>query len=403
MSEKRIIEPESFPWLDYRRYTFSMGVQKGGLLFLSGESASQYDPELGRVVCKGDVVEQTRLAYEKLRVVLEAAGASFDNVIKTVDYLTPPGLDGYRGTADVRREYFKGNWPASTGILVDRLLRPDGLIEVDAIATLDAPKEGIKLGWSRYDRLTYHPAVRAGNLVCISGMVGYRHEPELSVARPLDTPAGQAAVVADTVGAVLSAAGATSQDLVKSLDYLVPGRMGDYASTIEARRQLYGAATPASTAVVMNRLLPPDAFIEIETTAVLGADRQEVRMPGWTDPYGGTPGPQAVRKGKLVYLSSQMGIDPLTGSVVGEGDILAQTRQAYSNMREVIEAAGGTMADIVKTIEFITHPALEKYRGVADLRKEIFEKEFPAATGVVVNSMPKPGLLMQVDSIAVLD
>ena len=73
-----------FPWLDYRRYTFSMGVEKGGLLFISGQTASQYASELGRVVCRGGVVEQTRLAYEKISTVLEAAGASFDNVVKTV-------------------------------------------------------------------------------------------------------------------------------------------------------------------------------------------------------------------------------------------------------------------------------------------------------------------------------
>ena len=399
MSEKRIIMPEHFPWLDYRRYTFSMGVEKGGYIFLSGESASQYDPELGRVVCKGNVVDHARLAYEKLKVVLEAAGCSMDDVVKTVDYVTPQALEDYRGTADVRREVFKGNWPTATGIMVERLLRSDGLIEIDAIAVPGKKKEAINPGWPRYDRLTYHPAVRAGDLMCLSGFVGYRPEQGTSFPEhPRDTAAGQAANIAETVGALLKSAGATSQDLVKSMDYLVPKGMADYDSTLKARRPLYGEFTPASTGVVMNRLLPPDAFLEVETAAVLGGQRQEIRIPGWSDSHG----PHGVRKGNLLYFSHQTGIDHTSGKVV-EGDVLDQTRQAYRNMQRVVEAAGGTMGDVVKTIEFILMPTLEKYRGVADVRREFFGESFPAATGVVVNSIIEPGVLIQVDAIAVLD
>ena len=48
--------------------------------------------------------------------------------------------EGYRGTADVRREYFRNGFPAATGIVVKELLRPDALIEIDAIAVLDEKK-----------------------------------------------------------------------------------------------------------------------------------------------------------------------------------------------------------------------------------------------------------------------
>ena len=58
--------------------------------------------------------------------------------MKTVDYITP--TEGYRGTADIRREYFKNGFPAATGIVVKELLRPDALIEIDAIAVLDEKK-----------------------------------------------------------------------------------------------------------------------------------------------------------------------------------------------------------------------------------------------------------------------
>lgn len=123
------------PWGFTPRYTFSPAVRKGNLLFISGMTATDSQ---GDIVGKGDIVAQTRHIFEKMRGLLEAAGASFDDIVKTVDYITT--TKGYKGTADVRREYFKNGFPAATGIVIKELLRPDALIEIDAIAVLDEKK-----------------------------------------------------------------------------------------------------------------------------------------------------------------------------------------------------------------------------------------------------------------------
>ena len=392
MAEKWIIAPDPFPWLDYSRYAFSMGVEKGGVLFLSGQSASQYDPSLGRVVCKGDVVEQARLVYQKLGRVLEAAGASFDNVVKTVDYLTPQGLAGYRSTAEVRREHFKGNWPASTGVVVERLLRADALIEVDALAVLDAKKHAINPGWPRYDNLTYQPGVRAGDLLCLSGFTGSlppQHTPLLEE---------QLANIDRSIEAVMQEAGATPGDLVKRVDYVAPNCLEGYRST--AGRGPSWGSPHARTGIVVNRLLRSEPCIEVETAAVLGGRREEIDPPGWSCRH---TGPAAVRKGRFLFLSGQGALEHPGDSVAGEGNLIAQATQAYANIRQVVEAAGCTMKDVVKTTEFITAGALESYREVGQLRREIFPGEFPVATGVVVNSLTHPGLLIEVDAVAISD
>ena len=402
MTSKRIISPDSFPWLDYSRYTYSMGVEKAGVLFISGQTASQYDSSLGQVVCRGGVVEQIGLVYEKLRSVLEAAGATFENVVKTVDYLTPPGLAEYKGTADVRREYFKGSWPASTGIVVEQLLRPDALIEVDAIAVVNVEKEAVNPGWSRYHHLTYHPAIRAGDLVCLSGFTGRLGAPRLEGENPQNAAAEQTANAYENIEAVLKEAGASRGDLVKTVDYINPACLDDYAFTERVRQGIYPGVPPASTGVVMNRLLPQEALIEVETVAVLAGRRIEILPPEWSDYYRCLASPPAVRKGRFLFLSGQTATDYSTGSIVGKGDIVAQARQAYKNIRRVVEVAGGNMNDIVKTTEFITAEGLGDYRAVGSLRTEVFERDFPAATGVAVNSLLRPGHLMEVDAIAVL-
>jgi enamine deaminase RidA (YjgF/YER057c/UK114 family) len=129
MPELEIIDPG---WSYSNRYTFSPAVRKGNLLFISGLTATD---ERGNIVGKGDIVAQTRQIFEKIRAILEAAGGSFDDIVKTVDYIVT--TEGYKGTADVRREYFRSGFPAATGIVVKELLRPDALIEIDAIAVLE--------------------------------------------------------------------------------------------------------------------------------------------------------------------------------------------------------------------------------------------------------------------------
>ena len=116
-------------------YTFSPAVRKGNLLFISGLTGTDTQ---GNIVDKGDIVAQTRRIFEKIKAILEAAGGSFDDVVKTMDYITT--TENYRGTADVRREYFRHGFPAATGVVVKGLLRQDALIEIDAIAVLDGAK-----------------------------------------------------------------------------------------------------------------------------------------------------------------------------------------------------------------------------------------------------------------------
>ena len=129
MPELEIIDPG---WSYSNRYTFSPAVRNGNLLFISGLTATD---ERGNIVGKGDIVAQTRQIFEKIKAILDAAGGSFDDIVKTVDYIVT--IEGYKGTADVRREYFRNGFPAATGIVVKELLRPDALIEIDAIAVLE--------------------------------------------------------------------------------------------------------------------------------------------------------------------------------------------------------------------------------------------------------------------------
>jgi reactive intermediate/imine deaminase len=121
------------PWHLDGRYTFSTAVRRGPFLFISGMIAR--DPATGEVAGTGDIVAQADFIFRKMGKILEAAGGSFDDVVKTTDYVTT--LERYNDTAAVRRKYFRNGFPAATGVVVKALVSPEALIEIDAIAILD--------------------------------------------------------------------------------------------------------------------------------------------------------------------------------------------------------------------------------------------------------------------------
>ncbi len=117
-----------------KNFTWSDAVKKGKILFISGTVATD---ENHRTLYKGDLAGQVRCIYDSVKAILEKAGASFDDVVKTTDYVSPQAVADYVKTADIRREYFKGNYPAATGVVVHSLLRPDWLIEIEFTAVID--------------------------------------------------------------------------------------------------------------------------------------------------------------------------------------------------------------------------------------------------------------------------
>ena len=126
---KEIITAAGTPWPP--RYTFSPAIRAGNLLFLAGTTAVD---DGGTVVAPGDIVAQCRYIYQKFGTLLQAAGASFDDVVETTEYITT--TENYRKTADVRREFFRPPYPTATGVIVAGLLREGTVIEIKGIAVV---------------------------------------------------------------------------------------------------------------------------------------------------------------------------------------------------------------------------------------------------------------------------
>jgi 2-iminobutanoate/2-iminopropanoate deaminase len=108
----------------------------------------------------------------------------------------------------------------------------------------------------------------------------------------------------------------------------------------------------------------------------------------------------AVQAGNTLYIAGQVATDA-DGTLVGEGDIEAQVEQVWRNLKAVLGYAGGTVDDIVKITVFATDIA---YRpAIAAARERVFAHgRYPASTFLVVQSLARPELLVEIEAIAVL-
>jgi reactive intermediate/imine deaminase len=117
------------------------------------------------------------------------------------------------------------------------------------------------------------------------------------------------------------------------------------------------------------------------------------QAPAAIGPYS-----QAVRAGNTVYFSGQIPLDPATGNLV-EGDITAQARRSFDNLKAVAEAAGGSLGDIVRLGLYLTD--LGQFASVNAVMQEYFVAPFPARSTIEVSGLPK-GALFEVDAVMVL-
>jgi 2-iminobutanoate/2-iminopropanoate deaminase len=100
-----------------------------------------------------------------------------------------------------------------------------------------------------------------------------------------------------------------------------------------------------------------------------------------------------------IHVSGQIAID-LEGNLVGPGDVRAQTRQVFENLRAILEANGATFADVVKIGTFLT--TLDDLAGMREVRGEYLTSEPPASTAVQVVALVVPDAVIEIDLVAVV-
>jgi enamine deaminase RidA (YjgF/YER057c/UK114 family) len=112
----------------------SRGVEAGGLLFMSGVTAT--DAQTGKPVHPGDLAAQAAHIYSAILDLVRLTGGSAEQLIETIEYVTPEGVPDYRAVAGVRERLLRPPWPASVGAVCAGLVPQESLLAVIPTAVI---------------------------------------------------------------------------------------------------------------------------------------------------------------------------------------------------------------------------------------------------------------------------
>jgi aminoacrylate peracid reductase len=114
-----------------KTYSHGIIVEAGRTLYVAGQTSRDAQ---GNIVHKGDAAGQTRQVLENMRKVIEGAGGRMEDVAKTTVYITD--IKHREAVGRMRQEFFKGDPPANTLLVISGLADPDFLVEIEAIVPL---------------------------------------------------------------------------------------------------------------------------------------------------------------------------------------------------------------------------------------------------------------------------
>jgi len=107
----------------------------------------------------------------------------------------------------------------------------------------------------------------------------------------------------------------------------------------------------------------------------------------------------AVKAGNYIFTAGQLGLDPKTGEFVS-GGIEAETRQALENVKNILESAGSSLKNVVKTTVFLKD--MNDFGAMNSVYAEFFTNDFPARSAVQVARLPKDGAV-EIEVVALLE
>src|SRR5881296_1588804 len=303
---------------------YSRAVRVGDMVLQSGTTAIDRE---GNVRGVGEVAKQVEAIMTIAEWSMGKAGAKLGDVVRSRIYVTDIGVGAEAGRALAR--YFRDVRPAATLVQVNRLARPDQLVEIelDAVDRAGSTGRRISSGRAIEDEYAYSRAVRVGDRVFVSGSTALNAR---GVVEGKGDMYRQTRSIMDTIFMALEQAGATREDLVYTKTYLTDlGRAADYT---RAWLEALGDVRPTSTLLGIPALIHPEMLVEIETEAIVGASRS--RRDIYTQQQREKPRgyARAVQVGDWIWVSGCTSMNA-AGQPQAPGDWAAQSDLSVETAR----------------------------------------------------------------------
>jgi enamine deaminase RidA (YjgF/YER057c/UK114 family) len=386
-----------------------MLVKAGSRLFLRGQTGLDLNHHM---TAPEDAAAQAEQAMQNVKQLLEEAGSSLEHVCKVTTYITDRA---YRVPVyNVVGRYLKGIPTVATGLIVKGLAMPEMKMEIDVDAVIPQAGTHQRLrvfntgDWFNQSSIDRDSCmvIRTDDEIYLRGQTGAELDGSrmLGLGRTPEDAAMQADKAMQNAKILLAEAGSSLDEVCKLRVYI-----GDRAyrePVYQVLGQHLGDVHPCSTGLIMRGFARPEILFEIDMAVALakGMPHQRLRTFQTSEQYRDGQDlrckfAMAVRAGDRIYLRGQTGT-ALDGEFVGSGDAAAQAAQAMANVKTLLEEASASLDDICKITVYIVDRAYRE--AVYQVVGQVLKGVFPAGTGLIVDGLANPRLLVEIDVEAVV-
>ena len=387
MPKSAPVEPLLPVELGRGKVRFAQGVKAGRWVFATGLMAQDFVNGIAPDVLAERAPhaglpkreKEAQRIFDNLDAVLRAAGTDRASLVRTDQYYaTVKAVPPYQ---QVRREFLRGRIPPSTSIAMQKLLLPGADMNIQALGVIPAP--GFAVTHLQHAQLAgrptsgYSPALTVGDFIFIPGITSLAvgDEPRrngVAAAALMQEGAqwgGQPIkletnfIIKQRMEASLALAGARLEDVVHAQVYLADRE--DYAAFNEAWTRHFAKAPPTLDVIpcIEHGLAPYDGKIEINVLAARPGSTAARRNIDAGVPTAFRCQPQAARAGDLVFIPALMAADRdglVEGAAVDArqphfgSSAEAQAEMIVERMARLAEAAGTSLANVVRVLMFLT-------------------------------------------------
>ncbi len=362
---------------------YSRALRVGECVLQSGTTAIDRE---GNVIGAGDIGRQVDAVFAIAEESMGAAGGRLADVVSARVYVK--GAEHMAGAVAATARHLESARPTLSVVPVSALARPAQLVEIE-LEAIDGAADAAQRIVAQDGAEPVSAALRLGERVWLSGAAG-----PSAAARAGDI-AGQTDRVFGWIREMLAELGAGIGDVVCARTSLVrPEDVGPHRS---ARLAQIGETRPASTLLLTPAFDDPAQRLEVEVEARVGATarrRDYYSEDAWERPLGFA---SAVEAGDRLYVSGAASFE--AGRVAHPDDWARQYDRCVEQIQAVLEGAGSGLADVVQRRTFTVADATSN-RAYGE-GPPWFAESRPAALGCRIAALALPGLLVEIDAIAV--
>jgi enamine deaminase RidA (YjgF/YER057c/UK114 family) len=411
---------------------FAQGMKAGRWVFATGLMAQDFAhgiaPEVlaERAPHAGQPKREKEAArlFANLDAVLRTAGTDRSNLVRTDQYYTTvKAVPPYQ---QVRREFLQGRIPPSTSITQQGLLLPGADMNVQALAIV--PEKAFEVAHLRHERLKgrptsgYSPALTAGDYIFIPGVTsmaapGEPHRNGIAAAALMPEGAqwgGQPIkletefLIKERIAPSLELAGAKLDDIVHAQIYLTDPE--DYSAFAEAWTRHFSKSGPTWSVIpcIPHGLAPFDGKIEINVLAARPGSAAQKRHVDAGVATAFRNQPQAVKAGDLLFIPALMAVDQDGLVPSAARDVRqpwfssppeAQAELIIDNIARLCEAAGTSLANVVRVLQF--HTDIREFYPVYKVWERVLRgRPLPFSAVEVPSPLPVPGTTLLIEAWA---